>query len=332
MGYIGGGVNGWPSFLGVAGLRRGSDAGKGSLSGVSFVEFFGLGGTLARVEGALRGLGIGSDVDGIVAGLSPHAPYSVGAEGYALAARVLEAIVRANGERLPVCTHLAESPEERELITRGTGPLRAMLERIGIWNDQIARGFGRGAADRSPVARAAPWLRVGDIAVHVNDADDADIALLAERRINVVYCPRASEYFGAAAHFGPHRYLAMRQAGINVALGTDSIVNLPRGAEVEGFGVWGEMRLLMRRDGGNERGGLGAAELLAMGTTGGARALGLDEGAFLFRSPQPREHAIGGVVAVELGGSTQDRDLLQAAMLGEGKVELLAHGRVHRAP
>src|SRR5262249_53436777 len=51
-------------------------------------------------------------------GLSPHAPYSTTGWLYR----------RAAESRLPLATHLAEMPEELELLERGTGRLRKFLE------------------------------------------------------------------------------------------------------------------------------------------------------------------------------------------------------------
>ena len=54
-------------------------------------------------------------------GLSPHAPYSTAGWLY----------YRAVGSRLPLLTHLAEMPEERELLETRDGPLRTFLEDLG---------------------------------------------------------------------------------------------------------------------------------------------------------------------------------------------------------
>ncbi|MFN7022304.1 MAG: hypothetical protein ACK4WH_13380, partial [Phycisphaerales bacterium] len=60
----------------------------------------------------------------------------------------------------------------------------------------------------------------------MNDCDDEDLAVLARTGTSVAYCPRASDYFRAAEHFGPHRYRDMLAAGVTVALGTDSALCL----------------------------------------------------------------------------------------------------------
>lgn len=256
------------------------------LLGVSFLEFFALGAGesagLARVREELaRAAGLGRL--GFSVGVQPHAPYSASPAAFGA----------ASGLGVPRCTHLAESAEEARLVAHADGPLRDFLAKIGVWTDGASRDFGRGA---SPVAHLAPVLQQGGwTLVHVNQASDADIDLLARARATVVYCPRASEYFGAERAFGPHRYRDMLRAGVEVALGTDSVINLPR----PDLSVWEEMKVLRRRDGAP------GETLLRMATIGGARALGLDQRAFEF-SPGA---TLAGLVAVRSGGGGLDAAL-----------------------
>lgn len=130
------------------------------------------------------------------------------------------------------------------------------------------------------------------LVAHVNDATDEAIGILAGSRATVVYCPHASEYFGAHRHFGPHRYRDMLAAGVRVALGTDSIVNLPDG---DGLSVLEEMRLLYRRDGTRPE------LLLGMATVnGGAAVLGSEQG-FAFSGGRDGEAArLIGMLAIDV--------------------------------
>lgn len=239
------------------------------LAGGSYLEFFAIGrgeeSGLARAEAAVdSALGPSGPVR---FGLQPHAPNTVSLRAYAWAAE----------RGLPLATHLAETEAERRFVEHADGPQREFLGRIGLWDDEMLTWLGQG---RRPVQHLAGVLgRARFLLAHVNDADDADLALLARAGQTVVYCPRAAEYFGNHRHLGPHRYRDMLGAGIPVALGTDSIINLPEHTADTargGIGVLDEMRLLWRRDRTDPR------ALLGMATIHGAAALGLERDRFVF--------------------------------------------------
>jgi cytosine/adenosine deaminase-related metal-dependent hydrolase len=120
------------------------------------------------------------------------------------------------------------------------------------------------------------------VAAHVNVADAEHLRLLAEARTSVVYCPRATAYFGNDRGRG-HQYREMLARGINVALGTDGLLCLDTPDRIS---VLDEMRLLYRRD------GTGATTLLRMATIAGAEALDLEPGHFMIR-PGPTAGLIG---------------------------------------
>lgn len=256
VGDIAGAVRGAPSIAAARALHE------SGMAGVSFIEFFAIGTGEARRLAELRGL-LGDPwrpSSGLRLGLQPHAPYSVSPAAYRAAA----ALAAAGG--MPLMTHLAESVDEHEFIASAAGPQRELLRELGLWTDEINAEFGRGASPVAHLAAACPTARVA--AVHVNGCSDVDLALLARLRWPVVYCPRASGYFDAPARFGPHRHRDMLDAGIPVAVGTDSIVNLPSGTDR--LSTLDEVRLLHRRDGTDPQ------RLLAMATVHGAAALGLD--------------------------------------------------------
>ncbi len=225
----------------VAALRR------ASLRGVSYAELFGRG-EVSLAE-RLRTGGWptpGTRDGGVQLGLQPHAPYSCGAAMYRAAADAA-----AGG--VPVCTHLAESPEELQFVRSGEGPFRAMLQALGKWPDgETGGGAAHPVAWLDGVAGGAPWL-----GAHCNYAGADEMRAMAYRGWSVAYCPRATEYFG----HGPHPYRPMLEAGIHVCLGTDSV--LCHGS----FSILEEMRRLHRRDGTD------ALLLLKMATTHGMRAL-----------------------------------------------------------
>lgn len=302
VGDIAGAPRGGASLVPLQELRA------AGMLGVSYLEFFGIGAKTEALQERLTGLldAAGAGEERLRVGLQPHAPNTVGLRLYEWAARL------AAARGVPIATHLAETPDEREFVARAAGPQRAMLERLGVWEESALEHIGRG---KGPVEHLAGVLGMARfVAAHVNDADDAAIETLARTGTSVAYCPRASAYFGAERIFGGHRYQEMMAAGVSVALGTDSIVNLPVAAASVpsgGISVLDEMRLLHRRDGVDGR------MLLRMGTLNGAAALGLDVG--LFRIEPGSE--VAGLVAVEVGAGIGGP--LERMLLGGGRASLL---------
>ena len=130
--------------------------------------------------------------------------------------------------------HLAESPEELELLRHGGGPLRAFLEELGAWD----------ATAIPPGTRPLDYLRLlasahRALVVHGNYLDDEEIAFLGANagRMSVVYCPRTHDWF-AHRDYPLEKMLA---AGATVALGTDG-----RGSSPD-LSLLGEMRFAARR-------------------------------------------------------------------------------------
>lgn len=220
------------------------------LAGVSYLELFGLGlpfdtDALARITSK-------------TGGLQPHAPYSAGPALYRAAAQ--------SGR--PVSTHLAETQEEAKFVRHGNGPWHDYLKTIGRWDDSFAQHYGQGL---SPVQWMRPHLETaasagGWLVAHCNYVSDGDIAILADTNTSVAYCPIASEYFGHQ----DHRYREMLAAGVNVCLGTDSIVGTDPN-DPQPLGLLSAMRRLYQRDQTDPH------TLLAMATVNGARALRLDD-------------------------------------------------------
>lgn len=277
------------------------------LLGVSYLEFFGIGRSWPSQPERLapviqRALDESAPAARVRFGLQPHAPTTVDIRLYQWA------VGECRGRGLPLSTHLAETPEEHRFVAAADGPQREFLERLGLWDGSILEHLGRG---RTPVAHLAPILaQFPTLVAHVNDADDAAIETLAHTGASVAYCPRASAYFAAHRHFGPHRYRDMLGAGVNVCLGTDSIVNIPPEAASR-LSTLDEMRFLHQRDAADP------AMLLAMATTNGARALGLDPALFLF---QPGS-LMAGIVAVPAPGP--DPGPLRRLLRSPGHPELL---------
>lgn len=249
------------------------------LPGVSYMEVFGLGDGQERAIAALRRVaGEPAEADGVRQGLQPHAPYSCGPEVYRAAATLGR----------PLATHLAETPEEERFVRAGAGPLAEMLREMGVWNETIP------PAERHPVDAVLEWLGGAPVlAAHANYLGPEHAQRLASASASIAYCPRASAYFGHPRDgASPHRYRALIDAGVNVVLGTDSLVCLDTPDRIS---VLDDMRLLYRRDGTDPR------LLLRMGTTAAARALGFDEAGYDLR-PGPS----AGILAVTIDPRAPD--------------------------
>jgi cytosine/adenosine deaminase-related metal-dependent hydrolase len=300
---------------GIDGLAAAEALRDSGLLGVSFVELFGLGRREAAarqriaelVERAERERAAASGgAPRVRLGAQPHAPYSAG-PGVYRAAGV------AARSRLPTASHLAETPEEFELVAHGRGPMRTFLETLGVYDGSA---FGGGRTPIEHVAAAGGLERM--LVAHAHGVSDGDIDLLTRANAAVAYCPRCAAYFERERAFGPHRFAELRAAGVPVALGTDSVINLPA-AEADRLSTLNEARLLVRR------GACDAPTALAMCTTDGARALGLDESLFRLRAgedstPGERGRAIAGVVLIRFDGA---QDVRESAMRGGGAPELV---------
>ena len=220
------------------------------LDGVAYHEIVGVHRERARLRlAAALQLVERSDPAGV--GLSPHAPFTVHHE-------VVREIVLAAARRgLRLAMHLAETPEETRFLLHGDGPVLRFLQAIG-------KGLPFETPPRlRPVAWAdeAGLLAAGCVVVHGNDLDDDDVARLAARGSSVVYC------HGTHSHFGRprHRIGELLDAGVNVALGTDS------GLSNRGVDLWAELQRLAA-----DRPDLDPLRLLDCATAGGRKALGLE--------------------------------------------------------
>lgn len=195
------------------------------------------------------------ETDLVRAGISPHAPYTVSDALYTLVADLSRA------EALPVATHAAESRAELELIAAGAGPFAERLRGRGIATPVRARST-IALLDRTGVLNERPLL------IHCVHVSNDDIERIADAGAPVVHCPIANARLG----HGTARVVEMKEAGIDIALGTDSVASNNRVDLLE------ECRLaqVLQRARLESPVALPAATLLRMATLDGARALGLD--------------------------------------------------------
>lgn len=213
---------------------------------------------LSSASIAERATTVARDLDrlaraGLAGGVSPHAPYSVAP---ALGRRLIDI---ASRHGLPVAMHLAESESEVDLVRRGRGPLRDLLERLGAWPDPAPALLG--AADWiSMLARSPRGLVIHG--THL-EADATALARLARHRdrLAVVVCPRTTQTL--AGRLPP--VARLHEAGVRIALGTDSRASNPD------LSLRAECRTLI------DAGLVSPGEALACATTNGAWALGFDD-------------------------------------------------------
>ena len=181
---------------------------------VSYGETLGLAKNRPRHDELLeRALDATHRTDRLRIGLTPHAPYTVDLNDYQRCFQI------ARERALPLATHLAENPEERQFLEHQTGLFRDIWESLGMWENSVETYRG------SPIAfaHAIGLLDYPTLLAHVNYCDDAELALLSRGRASVVYCPRTHAYFGHP----PHRWRDMLARGVNVAVGTDSCASSP---------------------------------------------------------------------------------------------------------
>jgi 5-methylthioadenosine/S-adenosylhomocysteine deaminase len=168
----------------------------------------------------------------------PHAPYTV---SEATLTRVATLAAELD---LPVHIHLHETAGEvlQAVELNGERPLDT-LDRIGLLGPRTQ-------------------------CVHMTDLGDADIALLQRHGAHVVHCPQSNMKLAS----GACPVARLQEAGVNVALGTDSA------ASNNGLNMFGEMRsaALLAKLRSADASALPAARALSMATIGGARALGID--------------------------------------------------------
>jgi 5-methylthioadenosine/S-adenosylhomocysteine deaminase len=170
---------------------------------------------------------------------APHAPYSVSDEP-------LDKIrVLADELGMQVHIHLHETNDE---IKQG-------LEKYGMRPIQRLNDLGL----------LSPEL----IAIHMTHLQDDEIELIAQAGAHVVHCPESN--LKLASGFCPSAKLL--QAGVNVALGTDSA------ASNNDLDMFSEMRIaaLLAKGVSGDASALPAASALRMATYNGALALGIAE-------------------------------------------------------
>jgi 5-methylthioadenosine/S-adenosylhomocysteine deaminase len=133
-----------------------------------------------------------------------------------------------------------------------------------------ARGVAVEPRGRSPIAllERTGVLRAAPLLIHCVRADEADLRSIAEHHCTVAHCPASNAKLG----HGFADVAGMLERGIPVGLGSDSVASNNR------MDILDEARLasLFGRVARGRWDAMPAAQVLALATIGGARALGLD--------------------------------------------------------
>jgi len=173
--------------------------------------------------------------------LGPHAIYTVGEP-------LLRWIAETAAARdLPIHTHISETAHEVAECVRehGVRPV-AYLERVGLLGPRL-------------------------LAAHAVHLDDAEIALLARAGATVLHNPVSNLKLSSG---GPMRYTALRDAGVNVVVGTDGA------ASNNSLDLSDDLKFaaLLAKHATGDPTAMTADEALGLVTTNGARAFGVDAG------------------------------------------------------
>ncbi len=131
--------------------------------------------------------------------------------------------------------HLAEHQGETEMLASGTGAFADLLKVRVVPKTYAPPGL-------SPVMTAASLglLDEKTLAAHCVRLDGRDIAALAGSGASVCLCPRSNAYIGV----GQAPAGALKKAGLNLCLGTDSL------ASNDDLDLWNEVRHLLEHDAG----------------------------------------------------------------------------------
>ncbi len=215
------------------------------------------------------------ETDLVRVGLSPHSPYTVSSQLFEMIAQY--AIIN----RVPLTIHAAESDQELELLTRGTGFFTEVYERFDVeWHSPHSTPIEY--LERLGVLSARPLL------AHCVKVSDDDIRRIANYGAAIAHCPKSNAKFG----HGYAPFERFQDAGIAVGLGSDSVAsnNVCDLLEESRFAAFAARN----REGSNRF--ISAREVLEAATLGGAKALGLDH---LIGTLEPGKQADLAVVSLD---------------------------------
>ena len=183
-------------------------------------------------------------------GIFPHAPYTVSEELY----RISKTVSEESG--LSIATHISETIDEANFLTRGAGNFVSLLKDFDMLKDWKPPGL-------RPVnyMENIGFLENGCILVHCNYLKGEEVDHIEESNSTIVFCPRSHKYF----RHKDHPFYMLGNRDINVALGTDSL------ACNDSLSILDEMKYIYTQHKTSK-----PQDILYMGTIAGATALRLD--------------------------------------------------------
>ena len=182
-------------------------------------------------------------------GIFPHAPYTVSKELYRECKRV------SNEMNICIATHISETIDEANFLTRGAGNFVSLLRDFDMLNDWNPPGL-------RPVnyMNNIGFLENGCILVHCNYLTGEEVDHIEESNSTIVFCPRSHKYF----RHKDHPFYMLGNRNINIALGTDSL------ASNDSLSILDEMKYIYTQHKTSK-----PQDILYMGTIAGATALRL---------------------------------------------------------
>ena len=122
-------------------------------------------------------------------GIFPHAPYTVSDKLYRDCKKLSEEC------DIRIATHIAETEDEIEFLTSGTGHFASLLNDFNMLNEWKHPGL-------SPInyLNNIGFLNNECILIHCNYLTEGEIGIIEKTKSNVVFCPRSHEYFRHKDH------------------------------------------------------------------------------------------------------------------------------------
>lgn len=175
-------------------------------------------------------------------------PHSV----HALEPSVFDELMSENQQFYSI--HLGESQAEQEYFSKGTGALQDLISERG---SPLSHSHPSAVQELEEKGFLDPRI----LAIHGNYFSEEDLKLVAKRKLSVVHCPLSHQYFGHR----PFPLEAAKKAGINLALGTDSMASSNSLSMLEILRATEKSFPSINRE-----------EIFSMATFGGAKALKME--------------------------------------------------------